>query len=132
MEENGRNLPQKDDEKLTESLKPQLVKAIENQDIETIKLYFKHGWKVDTPLNYLEIAMYPLLMCSAPDFIDSEVEIKAKYIKILKQCSKSHPNMHIADRLGRTCMHHAAAAGNSLGLQFTVTMLQLWFTEKTG
>ena len=40
--------------------------------------------------------------------------------------------MLAVDNMGRTCLHHAAAAGNSLGIRFTVQVLEYRYKKETG
>ena len=67
-----------------------------------------------------------MLMGVSPDIIEANEE---EYIKILKLCKRLRPNLHLTDKLGRTNLHHAAAIGNSVGLQFTVQLLHYWFEK---
>ena len=40
--------------------------------------------------------------------------------------------MLVVDNINRTCLHHAAAAGNSLGIRFTIQVLEYRYKKETG
>ena len=56
----------------------------------------------------------------SPDVIEQDQEMKDRFVQILKLCKKMKPNLLSTDNFGRTSLHHAAAAGNSVGIQFSV------------
>lgn len=65
--------------------------------------------------------------------IDPEILVSAdgcakQYLEILKSLKKAKPraNLHITDKLGRTCMHHAASTGNVLGIEYIVKLMRYW------
>ena len=56
-------------------------------------------------------------------------EEKTLYFAILKLFKKVKPSFEAKDALGRTCLHHAAAAGNIFGLEFTRNVMNYWSTK---
>ena len=55
---------------------------------------------------------------------------KADYLKILKLLNRMRPQFDHKDKHGRTCLHHAAAAGNIIGLEFTRDAMNYWFEKE--
>ena len=49
------------------------------------------------------------------------------YVAILKLFKRKKVNLLATDSVGRNCFHHAAGAGNTLGLQFTIGLLKYHF-----
>ena len=49
----------------------------------------------------------------------------------MKAIKKKRPDVHSIDLLGRSCFHHAAIVGNSLGVQFTVQLLNYVHEKET-
>ena len=45
---------------------------------------------------------------------------------------KNKPNLLIKDKIGRNGLHHAAINGNSLGIQFTVQLINYWYEKEIG
>ena len=45
---------------------------------------------------------------------------------------KRRANLFAVDHLGRTCFHHAAIVGNTLGIQFTVRVIIARHEKETG
>ena len=42
------------------------------------------------------------------------------------------PAFEAKDKYGRTCLHHAAAAGNLIGLEFTKQAMKYWYVKNNG
>ena len=57
------------------------------------------------------------------EFLEATPDRKKQYIDVLKVVKKYRPDVDAVDMNGHTCFHHAAMAGNALGLQFCVQML---------
>ena len=75
-----------------------------------------NGWPIDRPITSTGITLYPLLMSISNDTIEQDQEKKDQFVKILKLCKKMKPNLLSTDNFGRTSLHHAAAAGNSVAI----------------
>ena len=112
-----------------EKLAPDLCKVTENLDKTSIKEFLMHGYDVNFHLNATNMTLWSLLMSVSSHKCDST---KKAYIEVLKCVKKFRPNLFVVDKLGRTCFHHAALAGNSLGLQFCTQMLDYFEKKNTG
>ena len=113
-----------------EDMAPDLSEAVENFDDDLIKEFISHGFSTEHSLTATGITLYPLLMSISSEFLDSDIEIKPRYVSVLKALKKKSPNLNARDRFGRTALHHAAAAGNALGLQFTVSYLNYLYEKE--
>ena len=110
-----------------ELLKPELIMAVERLEVKLIKKFLYSGWDVNFPLTSVGIGFLSLVMGIDPEILMADGCAK-QYLEILKSLKKTKPraNLHITDKLGRTCMHHAASTGNVLGIEFIVKLMRYW------
>ena len=90
------------------------VRAIEALDYQVIKALMPVR---NFPINDSGMHIYACLM--AIDTANLSANKKDEYLKILKLLYRKRPQFDSKDKYGRTCLHHAAAAGNIFGLEFT-------------
>ena len=111
-----------------EMLKPELIMAVERLEVKLIKKFLYSGWDVNFPLTSVGIAFPSLVMGIDPEILSSADGCAKQYLEILKSLKKAKPraNLHITDKLGRTCMHHAASTGNVLGIEYIVKLMRYW------
>ena len=98
-----------------------MIEYVTTLDREIIEAFLSNGFDVDYPVTFIKISVWSLLMGAFTD-LNQNKEAQEDYLKILRHVKKYEPDLRASDKLGRTCLHHAAAAGNSLGLRFTVQL----------
>ena len=62
---------------------------------------------------------------------DTEAK-KKDYYSVLSVLKKHKPDLQAVDKFGRNCLHHAGAAANVHGMQFTVVYIDHINKKKTG
>ena len=66
------------------------------------------------------------------DELNKSQDTNQLYVSILKALKKKKVNVFRVDNLGRNCFHHAASVGNTLGIQFTVKVINTRHEKETG